>query len=126
MRRQYYLVPVAGHRFDAWDVHRLVELVRGFPIEDHPLDALAELDEPAWTSEGRPLTLRDVAEHMVLIRAVDPSHPVILSAEGRVMDGRHRIARAVIDGRTALPAVRFAATPEPDHRGVLPNELIYD
>lgn len=39
------------------------------------------------------------------------SFPVILGPDGRVMDGMHRIARAMLEGRTEVSAVRFLALP---------------
>ncbi len=53
------------------------------------------------------------------------SFPVILAAEGRVMDGMHRIAKALMLGRETVDAVQFTVTPEPDYRGVLPKDLPY-
>jgi hypothetical protein len=63
---------------------------------------------------------------MRLVRDVDPAHPVILGSDGRVMDGMHRIARAVLEGRTTIRAVRFPADPEPDVRNCHPGDLSYD
>jgi hypothetical protein len=51
---------------------------------------------------------------------------VILGSDGRVMDGMHRVVRAVLDGRTTIRAVRFVVDPEPDHRNCLPDDLPYD
>ncbi|MGI8867636.1 MAG: hypothetical protein ACR2F6_01975 [Mycobacteriales bacterium] len=45
----------------------------------------------------------------------DVAYPVILSSEGRLMDGGHRIARAFIDGRTEIAAVKFETDPEPHY-----------
>ena len=126
MRRQYHLSPVGPGLFDAWDVHRLVALSRGLPVLDHPLASIAELDEVVWFDGGERPTLRAIVEHMVLVQAVDPSHPIILAADGRVMDGRHRVARALKEGRPAVPAVRFPVTPAPDRRGVRLDDLNYD
>lgn len=52
--------------------------------------------------------------------------PIILAADGRVMDGMHRVARALMDGRATVDAVRFAKTPPPDLRNVQPEDLSYD
>jgi hypothetical protein len=38
----------------------------------------------------------------------------------------HRIACALLEGRTHITAVRFPVDPEPDHRGVRPEDLPYD
>ena len=63
---------------------------------------------------------------MQLIDEVDLSYPIILDRDGRVMDGMHRICRAVREGKDTIPAVRFAASPEPDFVGCDPDELPYD
>jgi hypothetical protein len=41
------------------------------------------------------------------------------------MDGMHRIARALLEGRTTIPAVRFSTDPEPDYRNCRPADLPY-
>lgn len=124
MRRQHYSVPVGGGLRDAWDVHRLVRLAGGLPVVETAIAALPEVDEPAW-SEGAALSLREVADHMRLVREVDPRHPILLTAGNRIMDGRHRVVRALLEGRATIPAVRFEPTPEPDARGVTMADLGY-
>ena len=42
------------------------------------------------------------------------------------MDGMHRIARALLEGRTTIAARRFVAHPEPDYRNCNAEELPYD
>jgi hypothetical protein len=44
---------------------------------------------------------------------------------GRVMDGMHRIARALLEGEPTIRAVRFDVHPEPDLRDCLPGDLPY-
>src|SRR5207249_5414287 len=63
-------------------------------------------------------TCRKVVEHARLIRAVDLSFPIILSADGGVMDGMHRVCRALMDEQKTIRTVRFAKDPEPDYIGV--------
>ena len=55
----------------------------------------------------------------------DPAFPVILSSDGRVMDGMHRICRALLDGQSEIEAVRFLQDPDPDYVGVNPEYLPY-
>ena len=48
------------------------------------------------------------------INAADLTHPVILSADGGLMEGGHRIAKAYLLGLTTVRARRFVADPAPD------------
>jgi hypothetical protein len=124
MRKQYFF-RASDRGLLAWDVHRLVELSRNFPRETVSLDTLRTLDEP-WAGEDELPTWRTMVEHMRLIQEADLSFPIILSASGEVMDGRHRIAKAALENRMHITAVRFAVDPEPDHVGVRPDELSYE
>lgn len=125
MRKQYHFWP-SDDGFDAWDVDRLIELSRGLPIESVAVESIAEIDTAYWfEGSAETPTVRKVVEHAQLIAAVDPSYPILLSADGRVMDGMHRVARALMDGRSDIPAIRFPVTPEPDYHNCRPHELPY-
>jgi hypothetical protein len=122
MRKQYHFRPsAAGLR--AWDVDRLVALTRHLEAELVPVASIRELDEPYW---GEPMTCRHIAEHARLINEAQLEHPIILSSDGRVMDGMHRVLKALIQGESHIRAVRFLTDPEPDFVGVDPDDLPYD
>ena len=70
-------------------------------------------------------TVRSIVDHLRLIEAVEPSWPIILGPDGRVMDGMHRVARALLEGRGSVAAVRFDVLPEPDFRDCRPEDLPY-
>jgi hypothetical protein len=125
VRKQYHFWP-GEHGFDAWDVDRLVELSRGLPIKDVELASIDEIDSVYWFDDQseRP-TVRRVVEHVRLIEDVDLSYPIILGADGRVMDGMHRIAKALLLGRETISAVRFETHLEPDYRNCRPEDLPY-
>lgn len=109
----------------AWDVHRLVRLSRDLPRERVALDEIRELDESFWANEGARMTCRQVVGHVRLMEESDLSFPIILSSDGRVMDGMHRVCKALLLGREAIEAVRFESDPKPDYVDVDPNELPY-
>jgi hypothetical protein len=124
MRKQYYFRP-SERGLLAWNVDRLVMLTKRFPRIHVPLTAIRELDEPLWSDDDT-RTWRAAVEHVRLIEAADLSFAIILSSDGRVMDGMHRVAKAVLLGRGNIEAVQFTDDPEPDYVGVHPNELPYD
>lgn len=79
--------------------------------------SIARWGPPAWC----PLVL----EHVRLIEEVDLSYPIILGPHGRVMDGMHRVARAILEARQTITAVRLTEVPDPDFRNCSPDELPY-
>jgi hypothetical protein len=124
MRKQYYFRP-SERGLMAWDVDRLVMLTKGFPRIQVPLSLIRELDEPFWSDFDSP-TWRAIVDHVRLIEAADLHFPIILSADGHVMDGMHRVAKAVLLGRPTIETVQFAVDPSPDYVGVHPDQLPYD
>ena len=101
-------------------------LTKNLPRVQVPLSSIRELDEPFWFGGGDVPTCRAVAEHARLIEATDLTHPIILSAGGRVMDGMHRVCKALLSGHSTVAAVRFTTDPAPDYTDVRPDELPYD
>jgi hypothetical protein len=125
--RKQYCLRRTPDGFDAWDVDRLVELAAALPVYDVAVADLAELDEEYWFADSdMPATVRNVVEHVRLIAEVDPAHAIILDVHGRVMDGMHRVARALLYGLETLPAVRFVVQPPPDFVDCDPSQLPYD
>ncbi|MFT4172470.1 MAG: hypothetical protein QM639_07915 [Rhodocyclaceae bacterium] len=126
MRKQYHFRE-SERGLLAWDVGKLIVLVSSIESEGVPIDSLRELDEPYWYGIGgeRP-TCRSIADHMRLVRASDLSYPIILSPDGRIMDGMHRVVKAALDGLTSIQAKRLAVLPDPDFVGMHPDELPYD
>lgn len=96
-----------------------------FGVEEILLASIREIDSVYWFDEPEEPTVRNVVEHVRLIQAVDVSYPIILGPDGRVMDGMHRIARALVDGKGTINAVRFQVLPDPDFRNCRPDELPY-
>jgi hypothetical protein len=81
----------------AWDVDRVVQLSADLPRKRIPLSEIRELDQ-AWFGEDETPTWRAMLQHIKLIDDADLSFPIILSSSGAVMDGMHRVAKAVRQG----------------------------
>jgi len=125
MRKQYHLRQSPAGLL-AWDVDRLIALTADLIPQTIPLAAIRELDEPFWFGGGsEAATCRAVADHARLIAETDLSYPIILGADGRVMDGMHRVARAYLEGRDVIMAVQLTVDPAPDFIGVDEAALPY-
>lgn len=96
-----------------WYTERLWELAKGLPVKDVPIEGISAFDEVTWFGNQEP-TCRNVTDHAKRIYEASFEHPVILSAEGYVMDGMHRICRAHLLGQKTVKAVRFEPNPVPD------------
>jgi len=125
VRKQYHFCP-SDQGLMAWDVDRLIEISQELPVRSVALDSIREIDEVYWfdDDEQKP-TCRNLMLHMRLIDECDLSYPIILGADGRVMDGMHRVAKALLEGRLEIEARRFEQDPEPDHVGRKPRDLPY-
>ena len=96
-----------------WYTERLWELSKDLEPFEIEVEGIAELDQNCWFTTREP-TLRGVAAHSRLITNADLTKPIILNADGSLMDGGHRICRALLEGRSTISAVRFETMPEPD------------
>lgn len=123
MRQQYYFRK-SPRGLLAWDVHRLVALAAPLPRRQVPLTHIRELDEPCF-GDDEPPTWRSLLSNLEMIDEADLSYPIILAADGSVMDGMHRVAKAVRERRESIEAVQFAVDPEPDYIGRRPEDLPY-
>ncbi|MBL3597552.1 hypothetical protein JMM63_18630, partial [Rhodovulum sulfidophilum] len=95
VRKQYHSRQVGSDRH-VWDVHRLMRAARDIEVQTVPVSDIAETDENWWYGDANAVpTPRSIASHVALINEVDPLHPVILCAEGRLMDGMHRVVKAI-------------------------------
>jgi hypothetical protein len=124
MRKQYYFRPSPTGLL-AWDVDRLVRLSRDLPVHAVPLADIRELDQAVF-GDDEPATWRSFAAHLRLVQAAELSYPIIRAADGSVMDGRHRVTKALAEGRDTIDAVQFPVDPAPDYVGRAPNDLPYD
>lgn len=126
IRAQYHFRP-SEQGLLAWDVRRLVRLSRALPVQAVALGEIAELDQVHWYGHGAASpTVRSVVEHCQLMMAADLAYPILLDSAGRVMDGMHRVGKALMLGHSHIEARRFAVDPEPDYQGCDPDALPYD
>ena len=59
--------------------------------------------------------------HTRLILDCNLGFPIILSSDGRVMDGMHRVCKALLEGWTDIEAYASSAIPLPIMSGFLPT-----
>lgn len=92
---------------NSWSVARLFELSRDLEVMEIPLNHLGIY----YTYEK--LTLREMVMHMKAVNDADLNTPIILDEDGELMDGRHRLMKAMLLGKKTIKAVRFDENPSP-------------
>lgn len=89
-----------------WKVLRLIMLAKELEPFDIPLHHLnIHHLHPAIN------TTNEFVSHIKRVIDADMSCPIILDEEGYVMDGRHRVAKALLEKHNSIKAVRFETTP---------------
>lgn len=106
---------VADNRYvdggKVWVVTNLIARAKDLAPFDLPLAAIysgSEVWKPVGSAYG-------IAHHVRRAMDVDTSYPIILDEMGFIMDGWHRVLRALIDGKPTIKAVRFLSTPPHDY-----------
>ena len=93
-----------------WSIPRLIQLSKDLPVMELPLDAMN-----LAAIEYKYLNARGFVMHMNAVMQADLSYPIILDEDGEIMDGRHRIIKALYTGELTIKAVRFNINPKADH-----------
>jgi L-ribulose-5-phosphate 3-epimerase UlaE len=89
-----------------YTVHAAIKLAEDLPVRALPL---ADFN----ISYGSPCrdTLRNFVEHMKLVEDADLSYPIILNEDGAIIDGRHRLCKALLEGHETIRVQRFVKDP---------------
>ncbi len=91
---------------EVWKVARLFKLSEDLEPFDIPLKHLN-----IYNLQPTINTLTSFVGNIQRTLDADLSYPIILDDEGYVMDGRHRIARAMLENKESIKAVRFDENP---------------
>lgn len=70
-----------------------------------------DLSDTHWKGVGN---VDSLAYHYKRTMATDLKYPVLVGPLGNIMDGWHRILKALIEGKTFVKAIRLDSVPEPD------------
>lgn len=85
-----------------WSVIKLIECSKDLEVFDYCLNTANMSHCPDFG----PSTLH-FAAHYNKIKNADLKYPIILHPEGSILDGRHRVIKALAEGKNKIKAVRF-------------------
>ena len=92
-----------------WEITSLIHHVKEQNLEvfDLPLCGI-NLATTVWETDG--LRIKEFARHWKRADEVNLDDPIILDDDGFIMDGWHRVAKALFLGLSTIKAVRFDVT----------------
>lgn len=99
-----------------WLCRRLWDLSKSLPVFEFEIASFNSFDKDVWFGDQRKPTVNNILDHYRRIEKADFKYPIILSHDGSLLDGIHRICCARLDGRKTIPTVQFKVDPEPDQR----------
>jgi len=111
-----------------WDVPALWERAKDLPTISVSIEELDELDRVAWYGADRHsgrLTVRQCVAHAKRIDEADIEQPILLSPDGKMLDGFHRLGKALKIGLTHLPAKQLPFEPTPIRTVDMPDYILH-
>ena len=106
-----YSQRVDGKDGDQWLVSDLITRAEKLQVNDMPLEHLC-LD---FSING--MNVKEFVSHMKIVLDADLEYPIILDENACVFDGRHRVARALLEDIESIKYKRFEEDPQSTIRG---------
>lgn len=91
-----------------YSVAKLVDDAKSLPVFDCPLAAL-DLSGEIWSGSN----MHALAWHCRRVKDADLDEPVLLDWNGVIADGRHRVIKALVEGKRTIKARRLPWKPDP-------------
>ena len=95
-----------------WKTDSLISAALDLPIFQFNIKQVSVDEVLRW----KLVNLRDYISHYRRVVQADLSKPIILRVDGYIMNGWHRIIKAITQGKAYLPAKQFKINPEPDFK----------
>lgn len=93
-----------------WSVARLIQLSKDYPVHEVPVFAMAAW---MWPWEDT-LTIEKFCRHAKRVKDADMQYPILISPDGGIIDGVHRLCKAIINEEPTIKVKYFTKMPECD------------
>lgn len=91
-----------------YSMAKLQDDAKALPVFDCPIAAL-DLSHQIWGGSD----MLSLAFHCKRVMKADLSFPILLDWNGAIADGRHRVLKAIIEGKRTILARRLQWKPAP-------------
>jgi hypothetical protein len=97
---------------NVWRTKTLIEQSKNLSVFQFNVDFISLDEVIRW----KLINLRDYYVHFTRVTDADLTVPIILRDDGYIMDGWHRVIKALATGVKQLPAKQFEKNPKPDFK----------
>ena len=87
---------------NTYDIKILINLSKELPVFNFDLTSISLEDKNFihWKLEN----VRDFIVHYIRVKNVDLNSPILVRSDGVIIDGYHRVIKAILSGEKNLPA----------------------
>jgi hypothetical protein len=98
-----------GNTKYTYDVPTLLQFVKekGYEVFDLPLDGI----DLSWN----PFSTRNISEFIFQVKRINNTsleYPILIDDLGTICDGWHRVAKAILEGKKTIKAIRMNEMPD--------------
>lgn len=92
----------------SYDIPTLLQYVKEkkYKVFDLPIDGIDLSWNPFESSN-----MFDFIRHVQRVQQTDPKNPILIDDLGTICDGWHRVAKAILEGRKTIKAIRIEEMP---------------
>lgn len=101
---------VTSYSGRVWCVRDLRNAVKDQPVFELPL-AFVPVSSHSFDCGD----LVEFAQHMLHVQQADLTDPIIMDNRGQIIDGRHRVVKALLEGLKTIPCKRVPDDVLPSH-----------
>ena len=94
----------------SWSVARLIKLAEEFPAYEVPVFTFPTWIWP-WEDDQ---SLDSFINHAHRVQNADLSIPILISPSGAIIDGMHRLCKAILEKKETVKVKYFKELPSPD------------
>lgn len=97
-----------------WLVTNLISLAATLPSFEKPIREMRAVLFNSKFPGAESWSHAELAYHYSVAMQADMNYPIVLGEDGRIMDGHHRLLKALIEKRSTIKVVQFVIDPTPD------------
>jgi hypothetical protein len=101
-----------GNKILVWETDHLIRAAQALAPRRRKIAEFG-LEDLHFFSSYEDANVRSFIDHMARVEAADLDIPIILGADGVILDGMHRLAKAAKSGATSIDVVQFVVEPPP-------------